>query len=80
MLGNIAGRFGGKLSERRRAAADAVIVLNRLKLIFERQEIVLLRAGAGGSFARHGQVAWRQEVERWRVACLESSWGESDVD
>ncbi|MPC47813.1 hypothetical protein E2C01_041571 [Portunus trituberculatus] len=26
-----------------------------LKLIFERQEIVLLRAGAGGGFVRHGR-------------------------
>ncbi|MPC37729.1 hypothetical protein E2C01_031218 [Portunus trituberculatus] len=27
----------------------------KLKLIFERQEIVLLRAGAGGGFVRHGR-------------------------
>ncbi|MPC36119.1 hypothetical protein E2C01_029567 [Portunus trituberculatus] len=27
----------------------------KVKLIFERQEIVLLRAGAGGGFARDGQ-------------------------
>ncbi|MPC82381.1 hypothetical protein E2C01_077045 [Portunus trituberculatus] len=29
MLGDIAGHFGGKLSKGRRAASDAVIVLNR---------------------------------------------------
>ncbi|MPC60212.1 hypothetical protein E2C01_054251 [Portunus trituberculatus] len=28
-----------------------------LKLIFERQEIVLLGAGAGGGFVRHGRVS-----------------------
>ncbi|MPC78760.1 hypothetical protein E2C01_073256 [Portunus trituberculatus] len=52
----------------------------KLKFVFERQEIVLLRAGAGGGFAQHGRSGMEPRGGTVEHGCLDDSWGESKTE
>ncbi|MPC86690.1 hypothetical protein E2C01_081526 [Portunus trituberculatus] len=67
MLGDIAGRFGGKLSEGRQAAVDAVIVLNRgvsgARVVHERRWCIEKRVGLRDTAVNFGaEPAWMEPL------------------
>ncbi|MPC75102.1 hypothetical protein E2C01_069487 [Portunus trituberculatus] len=74
MPGHIAGRFGGKLSEGRRAVADAVIVLNRgasgARVIHKRLDLDLDSTGVPGFLLRQALVSTALGVFKSLSACV----------